>query len=58
MPCLIMKVIALTLHAPNGGAVMEKEALRPGALFPEGGWGSGRPVVMFYCTWRTSFLPG
>lgn len=53
-----MKVIALTLHAPNGGAVMEKEALRPGALFPEGGWGSGRPVVMFYCTWRTSFLPG
>lgn len=46
MPCLIMKVIALTLHAPNGGAVMEKEALRPGALFPEGGWGSdpGSPV--------------
>lgn len=25
---------------------MEKEALRPGDLVPEGGWGSSRPVVM------------
>lgn len=47
MQCLIMKGIALTLRAPNGGTVMEKEALRPGDLLPEGGWGSGRPVVMF-----------
>lgn len=46
MRCLIMKVIALTLCAPNGGAVMEKEALRPEDLLPEGRRGSGRPVVM------------
>lgn len=25
---------------------MEEEALRPGDLVPDGGWGSGRPVVM------------
>lgn len=46
MQCLIMKVIALALCAPNGGTVMENEALRPGDLLPEGRWGSGRPVVM------------
>lgn len=46
MQCLIMKVIALTLRATNGGAVMGKEALRAGDLLPEGGWGSRRPVVM------------
>lgn len=38
---------------------MEKEALRPGDLVPEGGWGSHRPVVMLtVCGELPSYLAG
>lgn len=46
MQCLIVKAISPALCSPNGGAVMEEEALMPGDLIPEGGWGAGGPVVM------------